>query len=130
MRDDETPPTNAAPALGPYSPQLRMGDLIAISGQIGLVGKTLVTTFDGQVRQALHNLQLRLLEAGVTPQDVLKTTVFLVDMDDYPAFNAIYADFFGEHRPARSVVAVAALPLGALVEIEALACAPSSSGVA
>jgi 2-iminobutanoate/2-iminopropanoate deaminase len=110
----------AAP-IGPYSPFLQMGNLLAISGQLGLVDGELVADFDGQVAAVLRNLDERLAEAGVTKSDVIKTTVFLTDLGTFPVLNAAYGDYFDEHRPARSTIGVAALPLGAAVEIEAWA---------
>jgi 2-iminobutanoate/2-iminopropanoate deaminase len=108
-----------APAVGPYSPVFRAGDWLCISGQVGLGPDGLVDGFDAQVDQALDNLGALLDGEGVDRNRVAKTTVFLVDMDDYAHMNERYTAWFGDHRPARSAVAVAALPLGALVEIEA-----------
>lgn len=108
--------------VGPYSPWVRRGGWVVTSGQIGLEGGAVV---DGgvavQAEQALANLCAVLEAGGATLADVVKTTVFLVDMADFAAMNEVYARVFGEHRPARSTVAVAALPLGALVEVEAWA---------
>ena len=104
---------------GPYSPVVRAGDWVVLSGQIGLRDGSLV---DGglraQARQALANVRGLLEGEGASLSDVVKTTVFLVHMADYAALNEVYAGCFGEHRPARSAVAVSALPLGAAVEIE------------
>lgn len=108
--------------VGPYTPLVRAGDLLIASGQLGLGDAGLV---DGgvaaQLRQAMTNLADLLEGAGASLNDVVKTTVFLVDMDDYATMNEVYCEMFGDHRPARSAVAVAALPIGALVEIEAWA---------
>ena len=107
--------------VGPYSPVVRAGDWLVISGQVGLHEGNLVEGVVGQTRQALANL-LRHLEAeGATLHNVVKTTVFVRHMSDFSAMNSAYADVFGDHRPARSTVAVAGLPLGALIEIEAWA---------
>lgn len=112
--------------VGPYSPAVRAGPWLVCSGQIGIEpgvdGPVLVEGgFEAQVRKALANLSALLWGREVGWGHVVKTTVFLTDMADYAAFNAIYTEVLGEHRPARSVVAVAGLPLGALVEIEAWA---------
>src|ERR1700688_3137587 len=112
--------------VGPYSPALRAGSWLVCSGQIGIEqvpdGPVLVAGgFEAQARKALANLSALLWGREVGWGHVVKTTVFLTDMADYGAFNAIYTEVLGEHRPARSVVAVQGLPLGALVEIEAWA---------
>lgn len=115
---------NAPRAIGPYSIAVRVGDFVYTSGQIGLDPKT-GTMVDGgieaETRQVLKNLQAVVEAAGLTLDDVVKTTVFLKDMGDFAAMNAIYAEFFKENPPARSAVQVAALPKGGLVEIEAVA---------
>ncbi|MEZ5373196.1 MAG: RidA family protein [Microthrixaceae bacterium] len=115
----------SADPIGPYSPWVEAGEWVITSGQIGLVDNTLVEGLGPQCDAALANLGLRLAEAGLQPTDVVKTTVFMVSMDDYPVVNEHYAAFFDGHRPARSAVAVAALPAGALVEIEAWAHRPT-----
>ena len=103
----------------PYSPVYRAGEWACISGQLGITSDGLPETFGGQIRQLLVNLG-GLLEANDLRVDqIAKTTVFLKSMDDYADLNVAYLDFFGEHRPARSAIAVAGLPLGALVELEA-----------
>ncbi len=108
--------------VGPYSPIVRSGDWLVCSGQVGMRDGALV---DGdvveQARQGLANLQALLESEGGSLSDVVKTTVFLVDMDDFAGMNEVYAEAFGDHRPARSTVAVAALPLGARFEVEAWA---------
>lgn len=118
--------------VGPYTPVVASGDWLIISGQVGLGPEGLVDGFSGQLRQSLENLRALLEGAGATLGEVVKTTVFLVDMADYPEMNEIYSEFFarhtGDHRPARSAVAVAALPIGAVVEIEAWAHRPGSTG--
>ena len=109
--------------VGPYTPIVRAGDWLVVSGQVGLGADGLADGFDAQLRQALTNLQGLVEGAGATLAQVVKTTVFLVSMDDYPRMNELYTEHFdtqaGGHRPARSAVAVAALPIGALVEVEA-----------
>lgn len=107
--------------VGPYTPIVRAGDWLVSSGQIGIVDGSLVDGLEGQLRQALTNLAGLLEGEGASLADVTKTTVFLTSMDDYAEMNEIYVEVFGDHRPARSAVAVAALPLGALIEIEASA---------
>ncbi len=108
--------------VGPYTPIVRGGDLLYTAGQIGIVDGALVSGgLEPELRRVFVNLRGVLLSAGVSLSDVVKTTVFLADIDDYAAMNSIYVQEFGEHRPARSAVAVAALPLGARVEIEAIA---------
>ena len=122
----------AGPPVGPYSPVLRAGDWVVTSGQVGVApgpdGRpTLVRGGTvAELRQALDNLARVLEVHGATLADVVKTTVFLVDMDDYAAVNEVWTAAFGEHRPTRSAVAVAALPLGARVEVEAWALAPEA----
>ncbi len=122
--------TEQAPkAVGPYSQAIRVGDLIYTSGQIGLdpatgklvAGADAAETIQLQTTQVLRNLTAVLEAADSSLHHVVKTTVFLESMSDYAAVNAIYAQFFGETPPARSAVAVAGLPLGAKVEIEAVA---------
>lgn len=117
--------TSKAPAaLGPYSQAVRTGHMIYISGQIGIdpaTGNLVSGEVPAQTAQALANLEAVLAEAGATPANVTKTTVFLTDMNDFPAVNAIYAKTFDSNPPARSCVAVAALPKGARVEIDAIA---------
>lgn len=111
-----------SPPVGPYSPVVRAGEWLVCSGQIGLREGAIV---DGGVRaetvQAMTNLRVLLEGQGATLADVVKTTVFLTDMGDFAAMNEEYAAAFAGHRPARSTIGVAALPLGAVVEVEAWA---------
>jgi 2-iminobutanoate/2-iminopropanoate deaminase len=107
--------------VGPYTPIVRAGEWLVVSGQVGLTESGLADGLAAQVTQAVANLQKLLEGEGASLTDVVKTTVFLVDMDDYAAMNDAYTAAFGDHRPARSAVAVAALPIGALVEVEAWA---------
>ncbi len=119
--------TTAAPAaIGPYSQAIRGGRLIFCSGQLGLDPATgeLAAGVEQQAEQALSNLRAVLGAAGATMDDVVKTTIFLADMADFAAVNAIYARHFGEPFPARSTVAVAGLPRGGRVEVEATALVP------
>lgn len=103
----------------PYTPVYRAGDWCCVSGQIGLGADGLAETFGPQLEQALRNLGSLLDDHGLRRDQVAKTTVFMAEMADYAELNALYTEFFGQHRPARSAVAVSELPLGALVEIEA-----------
>lgn len=117
--------------VGPYTPVVRSGDWIICSGQVGLAdGKLVEGGVREQLAQAMTNLRTLLESEGASLADIVKTTVFLVDMDDYTAMNDVYVQAFDEHtdrhRPARSAVAVAALPIGARVEIEAWARVPGS----
>ncbi len=114
--------TKRAPrAIGPYSQAIRVGDWLFTAGQIGIDPKTksLVGGLENQVRQALKNLKEVIRAAGGSMDNVVKTTLFLVDIDDFPKVNSIYGEFFEEPYPARSTVAVKELPKGALFEIEA-----------
>ncbi|MCA9984663.1 MAG: RidA family protein [Anaerolineales bacterium] len=115
---------NAPAAVGPYSQAVRIGKLLYTAGQIALVpatGKMLEGDVSAQAEQVLNNLTAVLEAGGSSLANVVKTTVFLTDMGNYAAMNEVYSRFFGDSKPARSAVAVAALPLGALVEIEAVA---------
>ncbi|MDH3705571.1 MAG: Rid family detoxifying hydrolase [Acidimicrobiia bacterium] len=108
--------------VGPYTPIVPSGDLLFVSGQVGLFDGALVEGgVIAQATQALANLAGLLEGEGASMSDVVKTTVFLTDMDHYGPVNDVYVAAFGDHRPARSAVAVAGLPIGALVEIEAIA---------
>jgi len=116
--------TQAAPAaVGPYSQAIKSGALVFASGQIGLDPATgkLQEGLEAQTRQVLANLTAVLSAAGASMADVVKTTIFLVDISQFATVNAIYSTAFPTPPPARSTVQVAALPLGALVEIEAIA---------
>ncbi|MDA8408823.1 MAG: RidA family protein [Treponema sp.] len=116
--------TKEAPAaIGPYSQAIDAGDTVYCSGQLGLdpASGNLREGLEAQTRQSLANLGAVLKAAGLGSERVVKTTIFLVDMGDFAKVNEIYGAFFGSHRPARSTVAVAALPKGGLVEIEAIA---------
>jgi len=116
--------TKAPSAIGPYSQAIQVGNLIYTSGQIPIDPATGVFAEGGikeQTRQSLLNVKAILEEAGLTMNDVVKTTVFMADMNDFADMNAVYAEFFSEPYPARSAVAVKTLPKGALVEIEVVA---------
>jgi 2-iminobutanoate/2-iminopropanoate deaminase len=117
--------TKAAPAaIDPYSQAIIVGNLVYTSGQIPIDPATGSIDEGGikeQTRQSLTNVQAILKEAGLTMANVIKTTVFMADMNDFADMNAVYAEFFTEPYPARSAVAVKTLPKGALVEIEVVA---------
>jgi 2-iminobutanoate/2-iminopropanoate deaminase len=116
--------------VGPYTPVVRAGDLLFVSGQVGIVDGSVVDGpvagslaeggFGAQAAQALATLRTQVEAHGATLDQVVKTTVFLTDMGNFAAMNEIYCEAFGDHRPARSCVAVAALPIGAIFEVEAI----------
>lgn len=114
---------NAPAAVGPYVHAVKAGEILYTSGQLGLIPATgeLPEGVEAQAKQALENLKAVVEAAGLTLANVVKTTVFLADINDFAAINAIYADYFTGEAPARSCVQVAALPKGALFEIEAIA---------
>jgi 2-iminobutanoate/2-iminopropanoate deaminase len=113
--------------LGPYTPVVRAGDWIIVSGQIGAVDGVLVEGgVAGQTKQVVANLAAQLATVGATLADISKTMCFLTDMDTFATFNDAYVEGFGDHRPARSTIGVAALPGGAVVEVEAWAYKPQS----
>ncbi|GAC1369238.1 MAG: RidA family protein [Actinomycetota bacterium] len=128
MPKPEVVPTPGAPAAaGPYSPAVRGGAFLFCSGQIALdpaSGKMVGGGVPAETTQVLSNLSAVLAGAGLGLDSVVKTTVFLLSMDDFPAMNEVYQAAFGDHRPARSTIAVVGLPRGARVEIEAVAVLP------
>ena len=114
----------APAAIGPYSQAIRVGNLIYTSGQIPInpaTGQFVEGGIKEQTRQSLTNVKAILEEAGTSMANVVKTTVFMADMNDFADMNTVYAEFFTEPFPARSAVAVKTLPKGALVEIEVVA---------
>ncbi|PIC85356.1 deaminase [Sporosarcina sp. P20a] len=116
--------TEQAPqAIGPYSQAVKVNDVVYTSGQIPLTlaGEVISGGIEEQTNQVLQNLSKVLEEAGSSLQQVIKTTVFIQDMNEFGALNAIYEEHFGEHKPARSTVEVARLPKDVRVEIEAIA---------
>jgi 2-iminobutanoate/2-iminopropanoate deaminase len=116
-----------AKPVGPYTPIVRAGPWLICSGQLGVVEGSFVEGGVGaQAAQSLKNMAALLESKGSSLDDVAKTTVFLTDMADFSTMNEAYVAAFGDHRPARSAFAVAGLPLGALVEIEAWAYSPRS----
>lgn len=120
----------APKAIGPYSHAVKVGDLLYTSGQLGMNPETGLLVEGGveaETRQALQNLGYILSAAGCNFTNVVKTLVFLKDMNDFARVNAIYGEFFQDDPPARSAVQVAALPKGAAIEIEAVAVCPATS---
>ena len=117
--------TDKAPAaIGPYSQGIVAGSLVFVSGQLGMrpeTGELAGESVDTQARQALDNLSQVLSAAGVGLDQVVAVDVFLTDMDDFMTFNGVYESFFTDHKPARAVVAVRALPKGGCVEIKCVA---------
>jgi 2-iminobutanoate/2-iminopropanoate deaminase len=110
--------------IGPYSAGIRSGDLVFTAGQLGidrLTGELVTGGIEAETRQALLNIQYILEAAGSSIQQVLKTTVFLRDMNEFSLMNSVYAQFFTTNPPARSTIQVAALPKAGAVEIEAIA---------
>lgn len=108
--------------MGPYTPVVRAGDWIIVSGQLGLKDGAIVEGgVLAQTAQAIVNLKAQLASVGASIADVKKTLCFLTNMDDFPTFNTAYVEGFDGNRPARSTIGVAALPMGGIVEIEAWA---------
>lgn len=119
-------PEGGPPAGGPYTPGIIANGFIFLAGQVGILpGKETAVFIEGgvqeQTAQALRNIEQILGAAGVGLDSVVKTTVYLADMDDFAAMNQVYATFFPDTPPARTTIQVAKLPMGALVEIEAVA---------
>ena len=115
---------NAPAAVGPYAHAVRAGHLLFCSGQLALDPKTnqmVGATAEEQARQALANVRAVLAAEGLTLANVVKSTLFLTDLSEFKAVNAVYAEAFSGHKPARSTIQVAALPLGARIEIEVVA---------
>lgn len=114
-----------AKAVGPYTPVVRAGDWIIVSGQLGIKdGELVAGGVAAQTKQAVENLKTQLASVGAKLSDVSKTLCFLTDMDTFATFNEAYVAGFGDSRPARSTIGVAALPFGGEVEIEAWAYKP------
>jgi 2-iminobutanoate/2-iminopropanoate deaminase len=119
VRTDDAPK-----AIGPYSQAVLTGDTLYVSGQVPIdpaEGRIVADDVVGQARRVMQNLEAILAAAGMTFADVVKTTIFLTSMDDFQSVNEVYGAYFPEDPPARATIAVAALPLGAKVEIEAVA---------
>ena len=125
--------TDKAPAaIGPYSQGIAAGSMIFVSGQLGMdpgTGELVGDDVGSQARQALENLRQVLSAAGVELTQVVSVDVFLTDMNDFVEFNGIYESFFADHKPARAVVAVRALPKAACVEIKCVAIRPGAQSV-
>lgn len=130
LRKRTLAPAGSAPARGPYSPALQAGPFVFFSGQIGLDPETGMLVEGGtqaEVRQTFENIRALLTGVGRTIDDIAKVSVFLADIQDWPAMNQVYANFFaGTVLPARTALAVAGLPLGARVEIEVTLVTPDS----
>jgi len=124
--------TDHAPAaIGPYSQAIRSGSMLFCAGQIPLdpkSGQIVSEDIAGQTKQVLENISAILQAAGLNFGHVVKTTIFLISMSDFQTVNEIYGTYFRENPPARSTVAVSALPRGAKVEIEVIAMAPDPAG--
>ena len=123
-------PESLAPPGGHYSHAARFGDLIFTAGQLGIRpdgSHTCELAFEDQVRQAMANMLAALHAAGAEPSDILKVTAYIVGVENWPRFNAVYADVMGTVRPARSVVPVPQLHYGYLIEIEAIAVRASAA---
>jgi len=115
---------DAPKAIGPYSQAVRAGNLLFASGQIALdpaTGNLVEGDFEKQARRVFENLRAVLTAAGTTFASVARATVYLTDLGNFQTLNSIYAEYFGDHKPSRSTVGVAALPKGAAVEIDLIA---------
>jgi len=115
---------NAPAAIGPYCHATKVGNLVFISGQVPFdpqTGKVAGATMAEQAKQALTNLKAVLDEVGLKPKNIAKTTCYINDFSKFSEFNGVYAEFMGDHRPARACVEIPNLPAGCMVEIEAIA---------
>ncbi len=124
-------PPGSSPPVGPYTPAVQVGNMLFLSGQIGLdpaSGEMVEGGTIGQARQAMENLRTLLTAAGLDFSDVVRATVYLADLDEYAAFNAEYARYFSTLPPARVCIEVARLPLDARVEISMIAVASDAAG--
>ena len=123
--------TDSAPkAIGPYSQSVSLDGWLYTSGQVAIdpaTGELVPGGFEAQAKRVFENLRQVLASAGCTFQDVVKATVYVADLADFPKLNAIYGEAMGEHRPARSTVQVAGLPKAALVEIDLVAKLPAAA---
>ena len=124
MRPHIIQPQNSPKPVGPYSHAVRVGDLLFCSGQIPLdrEGKVVAGGIREQARQVLENISTILKDQSLSADNVVKATVFMTDLNEFSEMNSVYAEFFKQNHPARSTVQVAALPRGARVEIEIVAC--------
>lgn len=126
-RNEPVSTDKAASPVGPYSQGMDTGGMVFVSGQIGIEpgsGEFAGPDLESQARRALANVREILSAAGLTLDDVSAVDVFLTDMGNFAAFNAVYAEFFGNHKPARAAVEVSALPKGGLVEVKCVAVRP------
>lgn len=116
--------TNAPKAIGPYSSALKVGNMLFVSGQIPVnpADGSIPASIKEQANQSLSNLKALVTEAGYSLSDVVKTTVFITDINDFAAVNEVYASYFAEPYPTRSCVAVKDLPKGVKLEIECICC--------
>jgi 2-iminobutanoate/2-iminopropanoate deaminase len=126
MPVEPIPTPGAPPVAGPYSPAVRAGDFVVLAGQVGLGpdGTLVAGGVAAETRQVLANIEAVLADCGVTWADVVRTGIFLTDLGNFAAVNALYEGVIGPHRPARSTIGVAALPAGASVEIECMVYDP------
>jgi 2-iminobutanoate/2-iminopropanoate deaminase len=127
MRPHIIEPANSPKPVGPYSHAVRVGDLLFCSGQIPLTteGKLVEGGVKEQTRQVLQNVVAILQDQSLTCENVIKATVFMTDLGEFSDMNSVYGEFFKSRFPARSTIQVAALPRGAKVEIEVIACYPT-----
>jgi len=118
---------DAPKAIGPYAQAVEVDGWLFLSGQVGIdpaTGELVGGGFDGEARQVLKNLQAVLAAAGCTLSNVVRATIYLIDWDNFPHLNQLYADALGDHRPARTTIQVSKLPKGARVEIDVIARVP------
>ena len=129
MAVDPIPTPGAPPVAGPYSPAVRAGDFVVLAGQVGIGpdGTLVEGGVEAETRQVLANIEAVLADCGVTWADVARTGIFLTDLGNFGAVNALYEGAIGAHRPARTTVGVAGLPAGAQVEIECWAYLPEET---
>jgi 2-iminobutanoate/2-iminopropanoate deaminase len=127
MKPHVVQPKNSPKPVGPYNHAIRVGDLLFCSGQIPLdyEGKLVAGGIKEQTRQVLQNISAILKDQALTPENVIKATVFMTNLAEFTDMNSVYGEFFTENFPARSTVQVSALPRGASVEIEVVACYPT-----
>lgn len=118
---------DAPKAIGPYSQAVKVDRFLFLSGQLPIkpeTGELIKDNFKEEVLQVLNNIEAILKSLGCSRKDIVKTTVFIKDMNNFPEFNETYAEFFGDHKPARSTVEVSRLPKDARIEIETIALVP------
>lgn len=128
MPVEPVPTPNAPPVAGAYSPAVRAGDWLVLAGQVGFdvsAGGLAAGGVAGEARQALANVTTVLTDCGAGWGDVAKVSIFLADMADFPSVNEVYGEFVEQHRPARTTVQVAGLPIGARIEVEVWAYKPA-----